>query len=143
MLKGLGVEFEILPPHEHESNKTADPKEARVERIVICLAGNKEDLTQMKEVWTELKPEGYPVNERLHGELSSFPGSAVLAFVDGTLLSSKESDEKLEGAWYKHFVKFRLSENWHEEAKTGEVWAKAIKELSPKIYNDYTAMMRK
>lgn len=97
-----------------------------------------EKLNQLKEAWQSGK------NEEI-GRALGYPESAVDAFIKGEVLDigedlkslTKEERKALKEEEVFKFLTFGLSKNnWREELELVRRYQKAIKEKSPKIYNE-------
>ncbi len=136
-LSRLGLPYQILSA-DSIRNKDHDEK---YERVLICIGHDDQSLHSIASMWQKLSKERYPLADKVHGNLSGFPKSAVRAYLQQDLMPFNEQQAHTKDLEYDHFCQFRFSkDHWQEELKTAERWAQEVKILSPQLYTKFITM---
>jgi len=139
LIKETGLMYEIMPPEVVDSGaegvKEGEEFGKRME-LKFLVAGTGEGLDLIKKA--------YATNdEELFGKAYGFPQSSIEAYSGKReLISQNELLDKGVDEEAVVFARFELSrDNWEEEIKKAEAWARAVKEISPKVYRDFVEVM--
>lgn len=76
--------------------------------------------------------------DRIHGELSGFPQTAINAFLHKQVMSPQDFSDEIRQSPAYIFGTFRFSkDHWQQELTLSAEWAETIKRISPDLYQGY------
>lgn len=98
-------------------------------RRVVWIGRTPEDVDRMEQA--------YKANDaKLLGQAYGFPDTAIQAYLAQNPIPYNEVGNYVSDPDARAFSKYVLSkDNWQDEIKVAQEWAKAIKVASPKIYD--------
>lgn len=135
ILKKLGLLYEVSDLEIVKTGSLIDEKgqerQINLARIDILIAKERQSLDLLKKAY-ETK------DDEMFGRAYGFPETAIEAYKKGGHFGAMDlsEEERKKNKEALAFCGFRLSkDNWREEIKIGEKWAKIIKNLSPELYN--------
>lgn len=135
ILKKLGLLYEVSDLEIVKTGSLIDEKgqerQINLARIDILIAKERQSLDLLKKAY-ETK------DDEMFGRAYGFPETAIEAYKKGEHFGAMDlsEEERKKNKEALAFCGFRLSkDNWREEIKIGEKWAKIIKNLSPELYN--------
>lgn len=136
LLKKNGLLYEPFEEKTIDWYVDKDGQKVRKEKKFI-IAKNEENLNLIKKALET-------GDEELFGRAYGFPQSAIEAYLGKRkIIDSNKLSGKIKQQDALAFSKFKLSkDNWQEELKKAKEWADAIKETSPKIYNEFMGIMK-
>jgi hypothetical protein len=136
LLKKNNLLYEPFEEKVADWYKDEKGQKVRKEKTFI-IAKNEENLNLIKKAFET-------GDEKLFGKAYGFPQTSIEAYLGkGEAIDSNKLPEEIKQQDALAFSKFKLSkDNWQEELKTAQKWADAVKETSPKAYNEFMEMMK-
>lgn len=101
-------------------------------------------IASMPEVIEKYKKAAEESDDKLFGEIYGFPKTSIEAYgkTDETM-NYQELPHQVRDSEEYAFAIFKLSRNnWKEELKTVRRWSEFVKQVSPKIYQEYIEFMK-